>query len=130
MRQLISSGTIWEKLAGYSRAVRVGPFVSVSGTTATNDDGELVGPNDAYAQTIFIIEKIERALREAGASLDDVTRTRIYLSNADDWEAVSRAHAVFFSERRPANTLIAVGGIIGDGYLVEIEADAIIESAL
>jgi enamine deaminase RidA (YjgF/YER057c/UK114 family) len=100
--------------------------VFVSGTTATDDDGNLVGPDDVYAQAAFIIQKIERALTEAGASLADVVRTRIYLTDATRWQEASRAHAEFFGEIRPANTLVEISALIGEGYLVEIEADAII----
>src|SRR5215471_12393839 len=127
-RQNISSGTIWESIAGYSRAVRLGNIIHVSGTTATDDSGDLVGANDPYAQTVFIIQKIERALNQAGASLQDVVRTRIYITDAAIWEPVSKAHGEFFSAIRPANTLIAVAALIGEGYLVEMEAEAIIQS--
>ena len=125
-RQRVSSGTTWESIAGYSRAVRTGQWIQVSGTTATDDNGEVVGINDPHTQTIYIIRKIERALNALGASLEDVVRTRIYIVNEDDWEPVSRAHGEIFSDILPANTLIAVHGIIGDGYLVEIEADALV----
>ena len=128
-RQRIASGTIWEDLVGYSRAVRVGNLVFVSGTTATDDDGNLVGPGDPEAQARFIIAKIGRALEAAGASLADVVRTRIYVVRADDWEAVGRAHAHYFASTRPANTLVEVSALVGDGYLVEIDADAVITSA-
>jgi len=130
MRQRISSGTVWEGLAGYSRAVRVGPLVFVSGTTATDESGGLIGAGDAYAQTTYILQKIERALAEAGATLDHVVRTRIYLTDISLWEQASRAHASFFAERRPANTLVEVSGLVGTGYLVEVEADAVIDEAL
>lgn len=126
-RQNISSGTVWEDLAGYSRAVRVGNYVFVSGTTATDEDGNIVGEGDIYAQTVFILRKIERALREAGAGLEDVARTRIFVTDAAQWESVARAHAEFFANIRPANTLVEVSALIGKGYLVEIEADAIIQ---
>jgi len=125
-RQNISSGTQWEDIAGYSRAVKIGNHVFVSGTTATDDAGNLVGGDSAYEQSAFIIQKIERALKEAGASLQDVVRTRIYLTDVSLWEDASRAHAEFFGDIRPANTLIGISALIGDGYLVEIEADAII----
>jgi enamine deaminase RidA (YjgF/YER057c/UK114 family) len=127
-RQNIPSGTIWESIAGYSRAVRVGNSVQVSGTTATDEKGTIVGPGDPYAQTVFIIQKIERALKQAGATLQDVVRTRIYVTDASQWEAVARAHGEFFGEIRPANTLIEVSALIGEGYLVEMEADAIIQT--
>lgn len=124
-RQNISSGTKWESIAGYSRAVRVGNVVHVSGTTATDEHGQIVG-KDAYEQSVFIFQKIERALKEAGATLKDVVRTRIYLTDAALWEGPSRAHAEFFGDIRPANTLIGGIEIIGEGYFVEIEAEAII----
>lgn len=126
-RQNIASGTKWEDIAGYSRAVRIGNVVAVSGTTATNDQGEIVGKGSAYEQTVFIIQKIERALHQAGATLDDVIRTRVYVTNVNLWQDVARAHAEFFGSIRPANTLIGISALIGDGYLVEIEADAIIQ---
>lgn len=125
-RQRITSGTSWEKLAGYARAVRVGRHVFVSGTTATDDSGNVVDTGDAGAQLEFIIAKIERALREAGASLNDVVRTRIYIVNMADWEAVSRVHGKYFAEIRPANTLVQVSGLVGEGYLVEMEAEALV----
>ena len=125
-RQRVSSGTIWEERVGYSRAVRVGNLVFVSGTTATDDDGRLVGPGDPEAQARYIIEKIGRALAAAGASLADVVRTRIYLTRAADWEAVGRAHGHYFADIRPANTLVEVSALVGEGYIVEIDADAVI----
>lgn len=126
-RKKVSTGTKWEKLAGYSRAIKTGNWIQVSGTTATDDNGDLVGRDDPYEQTIFIIRKIERALNELGATIEDVVRTRIYLVRNDDWEPVSRAHGEVFGEIRPANTLIVIQGLIGEGYLVEIEADALLE---
>lgn len=125
-RQTYSSGTKWEAMAGYSRAIRTGNWVHVSGTTATDDNGQLVGPDDPYAQTIFIIRKIEKALNALGASLEEVARTRIYITDISRWEPVTRAHGEIFSEIRPANTLIQIAGLVGEGYLVEMEADAII----
>jgi enamine deaminase RidA (YjgF/YER057c/UK114 family) len=125
-RQNISSGTVWEGIVGYSRAVRIGNIIAVAGTTATDDDGNVVGESDPYTQTVFIIRKIERALHAAGATLNDVIRTRVFLTNVDDWEEVGRAHGEFFSEIRPANTMLEISKLIGDGYLVEIEVDAVV----
>jgi len=127
-RQRVSSGTVWEGIVGYSRAVRVDRFVYVAGTTATEDDGNVVGPNDPAAQTDYIIQKIERALTEAGATLRDVVRTRIYVTNADDWEAIGRVHGRYFADIRPANALVEVSRLVGAEYLVEIEVDAIIDT--
>jgi len=120
---------VWEERVGFSRALRVGDWVFVSGTTATGADGEVIGAGDPYAQTMAIIEKIERALNEAGATLADVVRTRIYVTNADDWEAIGRAHARFFADVRPANTLVEVSRLVGSNYLLEIDADALITRA-
>lgn len=125
-RQRVGTGTVWEERFGYSRAIRAGDLVFVSGTTATDEGGQLVGPDDPEAQARFIIEKIGRALAAVGASLGDVVRTRVYLTRADDWEAVGRAHGHYFGQTRPANTLVEVSALIGDGYLVEIDADAVI----
>lgn len=124
--QRVSTGTAWEEIVGFSRAVRIDRFVSVSGTTATDELGEPVGIGDVARQTEYIIEKIERALGECGASLADVVRTRIYVTDADDWEAVGRVHGRYFAGTRPANTLVEVSRLVGDEYLVEIEADAIL----
>jgi enamine deaminase RidA (YjgF/YER057c/UK114 family) len=125
-RQRVSSGTVWEERVGYSRAVRVGNQVFVSGTTATDEAGQLVGAGDPEAQARYIIEKIGRALAALGASLDDVVRTRVYVVRAGDWEAVGRAHGHSFGAIRPANTLVEVSALVGDGYLVEIDADAVV----
>ncbi len=128
-RQNISSGTMWETIAGFSRAVRIGNVIHVSGTTATDENGNVVGLNDPYAQTSYIIRKIERALNQAGASLTDVIRTRIYVTDGNQWETVARAHGEFFSQIRPANTLVEVSALVGDGYLVEMEAEAVISNS-
>ncbi len=125
-RRNISSGTEYEKIAGYSRAVRLGNVVHVSGTTATEGADKIVGVGDSGAQTDFIIRKIERALNEAGASLNDVVRTRIYLAPDADWEAVARVHGKYFGQIRPANTLLYIHALVGEDYLVEMEAEAII----
>ena len=124
-RQNVSSGTPWEALAGYSRAVRVGNSVWVAGTTASDEQGQLLGGDDAYAQARYILSKIQIALREAGASLEDVVRTRVYITRMDDWPEVARAHGEVFGHIRPANSLIQVAGLI-EGRLVEIEADAVV----
>ena len=128
-RQLISSGTDYERIAGYSRALRLGNVVHVSGTTATRGADEVVGIGDSAAQTAFIIEKIAAALNEAGATLADVVRTRIYLAPAADWEAVARVHGQYFGDIRPANTLLYIQALVGEDYLVEMEAEAIITNA-
>lgn len=124
-RQSVSSGTTWEKIAGYSRAVRIGERILVSGTTATDGEGQLVGAADPAAQTHFILDKIDHALQQLGSSLQDVVRTRIYLPDKTVWEPVARAHGERFAGILPANTLVEAG-LVGEGYLVEIEAEAII----
>jgi len=128
-RQLISSGTPWEASVGYSRAVRVGNQLFVSGTTASDQAGQTVSVGDAYGQTQFIQRKIEAALKEAGADLTDVVRTRIFVTDISRWEEIGKVHGEFFATIRPAATMVEVKGLINPDHLVEIEVDAVIDRA-
>ncbi len=129
-RQIFASGAKWETVAGYSRAVRVGPFISVAGTTAWDAEGRLVSPGDPYAQAVQALRNIERALTAAGAKLKDVVRTRAFVTDIDRWQEVARAHGEFFKDIRPALTMVQVSRLLDPKMVVEIEADAIVaESA-
>lgn len=128
-RWTLDSGSVWEPLAGYARGVRVGERIMVSGTTATHGSGQLVGEGDAAVQATYILDKIAASIKALGGRLEDVVRTRIYLTDASDWRAVSAVHGQYFSEIRPANTMLEVSALIGDGYRVEIEAEALLSPA-
>lgn len=126
-RQTVSTGTPWEKVVAYSRAMRIGPYIYVSGTTASNSDGSTVAAGDPYQQTVFILRKIETALAEVGAKMSDVVRTRMFVIDISRWEEIGRAHGEVFAGINPAATMVEVSRLVNPDHLVEIEADALVE---
>ncbi len=125
----VSTNTQWENIVGYARAVRIGNVVEVAGTTAVNEQGQVVGVGDPYAQTRFVLAKIERALAEAGAAMSDVVRTRMFVTRMEDWQEIGRAHGEFFRAVKPAATMVEVSALINPDLLVEIEATAVVDEA-
>ncbi len=125
-RKHYSSGVKWESIVGYSRAIRIGDQIFITGTTATDENGEIVGPGDAYVQTVQVIRNIERALKALGGSLNDIVRTRMFVRDISRWEEYGRAHGEFFGEIRPCATMVEVSRLIDDRMLIEIEADAVV----
>ncbi|TAF65173.1 MAG: RidA family protein [Cytophagales bacterium] len=127
-KETFSTNTEWEKTIGYSRAIKIGNIIEVAGTTAVDNEGNLIGLDDAYKQTCFIIKKIENALQQLGSKLEDIVRTRIYLTNIQDWKAVGKAHGEFFAHIKPVSTMVEVSALINSALLVEIEVTAVVQN--